>query len=183
MAAIGFFGYARLAYFAKPQHERLIYKEIRRHKVSRIVEIGIGSAHRAVDLVSVAQRYAGGQTVTYAGFDWFEERPAGSKPLPLIHAHRQLQLTGAKVRLAPGFPPATVPQVANSLQRTDLILISAAIDDASLDRTWFYIPRMCHPDTLVLREVAESDEQRRLEQIGHAELQRRAADREARTAA
>lgn len=183
MAAIGLLGYARLAYFAKPQHERRIYKEIRRRKVCRIVEIGIGSAHRAVDLVSTAQRYAGDATVSYTGFDWFEERQAGCQPLPLIHAHRQLQLTGAKVRLTPGFPPATVPQVANSLQRSDLILISAAVDDASLDRTWFYVPRMCHPGTLVLREIADNEDERRLEPISVGELERRAADRESRRAA
>ncbi|WP_425398094.1 hypothetical protein [Aeoliella sp.] len=183
MAAISWLGYARLAYFSKPKHERQLYRAVRQQKMHRIVEVGIGSAERAIDLVSTAQRYGGESPVTYTGLDWFEEREAPAAPLPLIHAHRQLQLTGARVRLVPGYPPATLPQIANTLQRTDLILISAAVDDASLDKAWFYFPRMCHPGTLVLREIHESPEVTRLEPIAVAELERRAAQREVRKAA
>lgn len=183
MAAIGWLGYARLAYFSKPQHERSLYKAIRKHKTCRIVEIGIGSAERAVHLISTAQRYQGQSPISYTGFDWFEERAATAAPLPLIHAHRQLQLTGARVRLVPGFPPATVPQLANSLQRTDLLLISAAVEDAALERTWFYLPRMCHPGTVVLREAGMNADELRYESIPLAELERRAAAREVRRAA
>lgn len=183
MAAISWLGYARLAHFSKPKHERQLYRAIKRQKMHRIVEVGIGSAERAINLVCTAQRFGGDATVSYTGLDWFEEREAPAAPLPLIHAHRQLQLTGARVRLVPGYPPATLPQIANTLQRTDLILISAAVDDASLDRAWFYFPRMCHSETLVLREVREGVEVTRYDQITVAELERRAAERESRRAA
>jgi hypothetical protein len=76
----------------------------------------------------------------------------------------------------------TLPQVANALQRTDLLLISAAVDDASLEKAWFYMPRMCTPTTMVLREVKNGSEHR-LEVIPVAELERRAAQRESRRAA
>ncbi|MGI9458060.1 MAG: hypothetical protein ACR2NU_15955, partial [Aeoliella sp.] len=123
-------------------------------------------------------------TVSYTGFDWFEERDLGAPPLPLIHAHRQLQLTAGRVRLVPGFPTATLPQIANSLQRTDLILISNQLNDAALDRAWFYLPRMCHSNTVVLREMATGDgEESSFEPISVAELQQRAAARESRRAA
>ena len=183
MAAIGLLGYARLAFLSQPKHERQLYKHIRKLRVQRIVEVGIGSSARAVDLVSTAQRYTQATAVSYTGLDWFEEREAGSEPLPLIHAHRQLQLTGARVRLVPGFPPATLPQLANSLQRTDLILISRQVNDSSLERTWFYLPRMCHHQTLVLREVAMDDGELHFKQITLAELDQRAADRDSRHAA
>lgn len=183
MAAIGWLGYAHLSYFSKPQHERALYRAIRKHKVRRIVEVGIGSAERAIRLIGTAQRYVREAPICYTGFDWFEEREATAAPLPLIHAHRQLQLTGARVRLVPGFPPATVPQLANSLQRTDLILIAAAVDEASLERTWFYVPRMCHPGTVVLREVRLGEQEWAYEPIAIAELERRAADRDLRRAA
>lgn len=183
MAAIGWLGYARLAHFSKPKHERQLYRAIKRHKMHRIVEVGIGSAERAIGLITTAQRFGGEGAVSYTGLDWFEEREAPAAPLPLIHAHRQLQLTGARIRLVPGYPPATLPQIANTLQRTDLILISAAVDDASLDRAWFYFPRMCHSETLVLREIRENQELSRYEPIAVAELERRAAQRESRKAA
>ncbi|QDU57413.1 hypothetical protein [Aeoliella mucimassa] len=182
MAAIGWFGYARLAYFSQPQHERMLYKQIRKQPPQRIVEVGIGSTERAVQLIRVAQRYRTDSPISYTGFDCFEERPAGAAPLPLIHAHRQLQLTGARVRLVPGFPAATLPQLANSLQRTDMMLISSDVDDASLEKAWFYMPRMCHEQTLVLRELRVSDEQSRFELISQAELQRRAEVRTKRAA-
>ncbi len=156
MAAIGPLKYAYLAYFSKPQPERQIYRQLKKLEARRIVEVGIGSIERAVQIVSVAQRFSAGNSITYTGFDWFEERAAGQAPLPLIHAHRQMQLCNAKARLVPGFPPATLPQIANSLQRTDLMLISHLVDDASLERTWFYMPRMCHPGTLILRERKDS---------------------------
>jgi hypothetical protein len=156
MAAIGPLKYAYLAYFSQPKSERIIYQQLKKLVATRIVEVGIGSIQRAVQIVAVAQRFAGGKAITYTGFDWFEERDAGQAPLPLIHAHRQMQLCGAKARLVPGYPPATLPQIANSLQRTDLMLISHLVDDAVLERTWFYMPRMCQPNTLILREQKDS---------------------------
>lgn len=152
MAAIGPLKYTFLAYFSKPKPERQIYQQLKKLQARRIVEVGIGSIERAVQMVCVAQRFAAGKSINYTGFDWFEERATGQAPLPLIHAHRQMQLCNAKARLVPGFPPATLPQIANSLQRTDLLLISHLVDDAALERTWFYMPRMCHPTTVVLRE-------------------------------
>ena len=180
MAGIGWWGYARLAYFSQPKHERSLYKQIRAQKTQRIVEVGIGSTERAVQLIRVAQRFQTEAPISYTGFDCFEERPAGSQPMPLIHAHRQLQLTGARVRLVPGFPAATLPQLANSLQRTDLLLISSMVDDASLEKAWFYMPRMCHPESIVLREVQLSDEEYGFEALSLAKLQQMADERECR---
>ncbi|MGI9457291.1 MAG: hypothetical protein ACR2NU_12075 [Aeoliella sp.] len=184
MAAIGPLKYAYLALFSKPKRERLLYKHLRSIRGRRIVEVGIGSIDRAVRLVSVAQRFHHDNEVSYTGLDWFEEREVGAAPMPLIHAHRQLQLTAARVRLVPGFPTATLPQIANSLQRTDLILISSQLNDAALDRVWFYLPRMCHSNTVVLRETLVSDgDESDFEQISIAELKRKAAVRDSRQAA
>lgn len=182
MSAVGLFKFVQLAWFSQPRAERLLYKEVRRVKPRRIVEIGMGTAQRAANLIQVAQRVCPHQAVSYTGLDWFEEREAGDAPLPLIHAHRQLQTTAARVRLVPGFPPATLPQVANSLQRSDLVVISAQIDDASLERAWFYVPRMCHASTLVLREQGFGDTQA-FAILTVAELQQLAESREARQAA
>jgi len=184
MAAVGPLRYAYLAFFSKPRTERALYQHLRRVRGRRIVEIGIGTIDRAVNLISVAQRNNAATTVSYTGFDWFEERETGTAPLPLIHAHRQLHLTSARVRLVPGFPAATLPQVANSLQRSDLILISSQLNDAALERAWFYLPRMCHANSLVLREFRDAEgTDSRFEAISVADLQIRASARETRLAA
>lgn len=174
--------YVQLAWLSKPKAERLLYKEVRRRKVTRIVEVGMGTAERAASLIGVAQRYSPQANISFTGIDWFEERDAGAPPLPLIHAHRKLQLTGARVRLVPGFPPATLPQFANSLQRSDLILISSRLDDAALEPLWFYLPRMCQEGTLVLRESGSGDAQA-FAAITAVELERRAAAKQSRLAA
>lgn len=184
MAAIGPVKFAYLAYFSKPKSERQIYQQVKKLQVRRIVEVGIGSIERAVRIVSVAQRFSGGAPITYTGFDWFEERSAGQAPLPLIHAHRQMQLCNAKARLVPGYPPATLPQIANSLQRTDLMLISHLVEDAALERTWFYMPRMCHPGTIVLRErQSGSTGETTFERLTLDDLERRSLVRRPRHAA
>jgi hypothetical protein len=184
MAAIGPLKYAYLAYFSQPKSQRVIYQQIKKLGVKRIVEVGIGSIERAVQMINVAQRFSSDKSITYTGFDWFEEREAGQSPLPLIHAHRQMQLCGAKARLVPGFPPATLPQIANSLQRTDLMLISHLVDDAALERTWFYMPRMCHPTTVILREQLEpSTGGVTFARLSLEDLQRRSLIRKSRKAA
>lgn len=184
MAAIGPVKFAYLAYFSKPKSERQIYQQVKKLQARRIVEVGIGSIERAVRIVSVAQRFSGGAQITYTGFDWFEERSAGQAPLPLIHAHRQMQLCNAKARLVPGYPPATLPQIANSLQRTDLMLISHLVEDAALERTWFYMPRMCHPGTIVLRErQSGSAGETTFERLTLDDLERRSLVRRPRHAA
>ena len=43
-----------------------------------------------------------------------------------------------------------ISRIANSHVRTDLIVISAGYDQAALDTSWFYFPRMLHSGSLVL---------------------------------
>jgi hypothetical protein len=115
-----------------------------------MLEVGIGSLPRAVNLIGVCQRYSPEAKISYAAVDWFEQRQATQPGLTLIQAHRTLNATGAKVRILPG-GPAAVEAVANSLPGTDLILISADYDDQLMAPAWFFFPRMCHEATRVLR--------------------------------
>ena len=157
MPAAGILKYAYLAYLAKPAVDRTLYRLIKREQVCRIVELGIGSLLRATNLIAVAQRFSPQAEIHYSAVDWFDMRPADFEPVKLIAAHRELKATGAKVRLLPGEPGRTVRDVANSLPKTDLILIHESVGDAALAPAWYYLPRMCHPRTNVLwaTELAE----------------------------
>jgi hypothetical protein len=42
--------------------------------------------------------------------------------------------------------------VANAHQNTDLILISSAVTADELQSAWFYVPRMLHNQSVILRE-------------------------------
>jgi hypothetical protein len=152
VAAANWFRYAYLAYASRPKNTRQLYRLIKRHRVRRIVEVGVSDLLVASSLIEVAQRFAGDQKVTYSGLDWFDARSPKTPRLTLKDAHRALHATGATVRLVPGAPAASLAAVANSHQNTDLILISAALTADELQSAWFYVPRMLHNQSVVLRE-------------------------------
>jgi hypothetical protein len=156
VAAVGWLKYVYLAGASQPKAERTLYRLVKRHKVCRIVEVGIGRIERSALLVEVAQRYARGQAVAYTGLDWFESRSKEMPALSLKEAHRRLQTTGASARLVPGPPARSLAAVANAHRGTGLLLISAAVADDDLATSWFYVPRMLTPQSVVLREARDA---------------------------
>ncbi|TWT87563.1 hypothetical protein Mal64_31050 [Pseudobythopirellula maris] len=153
----GVLRYARLAYFSKAPAERQLFRLIKQRSVRRFVEVGVGSLERSAKLLEFAASIAAEGEITYAGFDWFDERDTSLERLRLIDAHRQLRDTGASVRLTPGGPTAGLAALSNSLQDSDLILLSRHASDELLSSAWFFLPRMCHPGTIVLREPANAE--------------------------
>jgi hypothetical protein len=174
VAAANWFRYAYLAHFSRPKSVRQVYRLVKRQQFCRIVEIGVSDLARSVALVEVAQRYAAGKTVLFTGVDWFEARTAAMSPLSLKEAYRALHVTGAKVRLAPGAPGTSLAAAANAHQNTDLILISANVADNELESAWFYVPRMLHERSEVLRESRDSNGELTFSRIAASEIAERA---------
>ena len=127
MAAASWFRFAYLAYASRPKSIRQLYRLVKRQRIRRIVEVGVGDVGVSASLVEVAQRYAGEHKVMHSGLDWFDARPDHMPRLLLKEAYRLLHATGASVRLVPGAPAASLAGVANAHQNTDLILISSAV--------------------------------------------------------
>lgn len=151
MAVRGLFEYARRALFSAPTPEQQLLRSVKRHEVRRVVELGVDSLDGSSSMLAALVKRAGAEPVSYAGFDLFDERPPASEPLALIDAHRALAGCGARVRLSPGGPTAGVVAEANALADTDLLVVSSLATDAELEPVWFFLPRMCHAATLVLR--------------------------------
>lgn len=151
MAAAGFFKSALLRYFARPAHERVLYRAVRKHKIASIVELGMGRGVRAQRLIEMAQRHHPGE-VRYAGIDLFEARDASEAGITLKQAHCLLRATKAKALVVPGDPFSALARVANSLTGTQLLIIAADQDAAALERAWFYVPRMLASGALVFVE-------------------------------
>ena len=152
MAAANWFRYAYLAHFSRPKSVRQLFRLVKRHRVRNMVEVGISDVTRAASLVEASQRFAGNEKVKLTGLDWFDARPQNQTPLSLKEAYRVLHATGANVRLVPGAPGTSLTAVANAHQNTDLILISSAVTQDDLQAAWFYMPRMLHQRSLILRE-------------------------------
>jgi hypothetical protein len=122
--------------------------------------------------------------IRYTGVDRFEDRTAADGPgVTLKMAHRLLRATGARIRLVPGDLPDALARSANSLGDTDLVILSARHCRASLDRAWFYLPRLLHADSRVFLEEALPGGRMRVRPVEPAEIAERAAAAASRRAA
>ena len=160
MSAASRIKYAYYAYLAKPKSERKLYREIRRRRPQRIVELGLSSKQRSLRMLRVVARYAPGP-VEYTGIDLFEARGKDYEGLTLKQAHKLFKPMASKVRLLPGDPFSALAAASNTLVGTDLLIISVDQNLESLTKAWFYVPRMLTSTSLVLHEQPiESEEQK-----------------------
>jgi hypothetical protein len=141
-----------ISYFTQPAADRPIAKLIHSQRARKILQIGVGDGARALRLIQTAQREHPGERISFAGIDLFEARPAAERKLSLKEVHRKLSVTDAKIMLVPGDPYGALERVANALLGTELVLISADQRGESLDRAWFYVPRLLASDATVLVE-------------------------------
>ncbi|MEX0711258.1 MAG: hypothetical protein WD278_02845 [Pirellulales bacterium] len=162
-----------LSYFSKPAQFRPLYRLIRKRRVRKILEIGVGTLERTVRMIELA----GGRNgpASYTGIDLFELRSAAGRPgVPLKLAHRRLSRLAARARLIPGDPLTALARTANALGTFDLIVVSADQDPQSMSKAWFYLPRLIKDGTCVL--VEQSDPTGALQLLTVPEIERRAAD-------
>jgi hypothetical protein len=174
-----------LGYFSHPACDRVLYRAVRRLKIRRILEIGIGDLRRSLRMIRLAQRYRAPGDVRYIGIDLFEaacnagERPAA---ISLKQAYRQLRSTGARVHLIPGDAIHSLVRMANALPGNELVVVAAKDVVERMGDAWQYIPRMLAPTALVysrdmagkkplLRKLLPNE----LLSLGSAAAQRRAA--------
>jgi hypothetical protein len=151
VAAAGRLARLFLACLSKPAGERHLYRDIRRRRVCRIVALGL-SVRRAARMIAVAQSC--GPAVWYTAIDRFDLRQP--VPLPLKEAYRQLQASGARLRLVPGDPLTALSRVANDLLGTQLVVVSADQPGDLLEAAWFYVPRMLAAGARVCVEVRDA---------------------------
>ncbi|MCS7303565.1 MAG: hypothetical protein NZ602_00450 [Thermoguttaceae bacterium] len=142
-----------LAYLSYPAKDRVVYRLVRRHPSRNILEIGLGRGIRAQRLLQLLCEQLPADQLLYTGIDLFEARPPQFGPiLPLKQVYQNLRTTGARIRLYPGDPYSVLSHRANQLGPVDLLLIASPIDPKSMAKAWYYIPRLLHPDSLVLVE-------------------------------
>ena len=142
-----------LTHLSKPASDRALYRAIRGRAIARILHVGIGLGERALRMIEMARLHVPDEGIEYTGVDRFEDRDESDGPgLSLKAAHRMLKQTGARIHLLPGDPFAAVARAANSLARTDLVVISSRGKADWLERAWFYFPRMLHDRSLVYLE-------------------------------
>ena len=183
MAAASWLNYVYHAYLSNPKGDRILFRTVKRRKACRIVELGIGSLARSRRLIEIAQRNMGSRPVAYSGLDWFDTRPETLPMMRLKDAYRVLHTTGAETRLIPGDPAQSLLAVANEHVGTDILVISWDVEMESLASAWFYVPRMLHPNSVVLRQVETRDGKSAFERIAQESIEQWAGTDKSRRAA
>jgi hypothetical protein len=151
--------YLHLAYFSKPVAERTVYRTVRNIRAGNIVGIGIGSGHLARKMIQLASDFTPRPQVRFTGIDLFEMRTDTTGTLSLKQAHRFFAPLKARIQLVPGDPYSALARIANSVPDVDLVVIRSDQDPESLERAWFYLPRMLHANSVVLVEQMNVDGQ------------------------
>ncbi len=182
MSAASFLKFLYFCHLSHPVAERLIFRRMRKLKPAKILELGIGDASRARRLIEAALHFRPAAELRYAGVDLFEARPAAGAVagLKLKDAHVLFKQLGVRAQLIPGDPYAALSRSANALRDNDLVLISGDQDPKSLEQAWFYLPRMLHPKSVVLREGADAEGIRCWTEIPVDEIGRLAAEQQTR---
>jgi hypothetical protein len=156
-AAVAGLGRLRLLYLlhlSKPASDRLIYREIRRLQARKVVELGLGTGQRAVNIIDVLKEFHDARDIHYTAIDLFESRTAADGPsISLREAHCLLKPTGARVQLVPGNVGEALARIANGVTQVDALVISGNIVSEQLSQAWFYLPRMIHSGTQVFQET------------------------------
>ena len=125
-----------ISYFSKPQSNHPVYQAIRRHRMRKIVELGVGNGRRALRMIEVAKLASPRQDICYVGMDLFEGRTESDGPgLSLKAAYQFLRGVGARVQLVPGNPAESLAHAANSLGKVDLLIVPAELDSPSFGRS------------------------------------------------
>lgn len=165
-----------LLYFSQPASDRALYRAVRSRPIRSIVELGISLTSRTPRLLEIAAWRSASLPLRYTGIDLFESRPANQPALSLKQAFAGLQSPHIRIQLVPGDPATALRRTANSLVGTDLLIISADQDSASLAAAWTWMPRMLTASSLIFREEpAEKLGQTQWHRLTLADIQRLAA--------
>lgn len=122
-----------LLHLSKPASDRLVYREIRRMKARKVVELGLGTGQRAVQIIEVLKDFHNVRDIRYTGVDLFEARTAADGPgISLREAYCLLKATGARIQLVPGSVGEALSRIANGISQIDVLVISARIPPEQL---------------------------------------------------
>ena len=154
MGRIGIFKKLWLLRNSRSVGERPLVRSILDSRPKKILELGLGELNRTPQMLSLASQISD-SPIHYVGLDRFEARlPEDPAGVTLKEAHSCLQGFG-RVQLVPGSPDSSLARLCNHLGWFDLILVSAAIDQAMASRCWFFLQRLTRSHTVVLQESTE----------------------------
>ncbi len=130
------------------------------NRVKTILEIGVYTGRRAVELIKTAGIYYYPKDITYFGFDLFEEMSdeilkdqLSKKPDTMDAVRLRIEQTGAKVFLFKGFSEETLPQMISGKDNyppVGLVFIDGGHSIATISSDWENIRKLLSENTIVV---------------------------------
>ena len=143
--------------FKAPKRYHHLVDEIRKNKVTSILEVGTWSGDRAVEMIKVAHKYAPNKKIRYTGFDLFEDltdnlymSELSKKPPTKKKVEEKLLQTGASVELVQGNTVETLPKYVMSSSKFDFIYIDGGHNAETIQSDWQAVSELMHENSVVI---------------------------------
>ncbi len=134
----------------------LVYK----HKIKTIMEIGVYSGRRAMEMINTAKIRYSPEEITYLGFDLFEEmndeilkNQLSKRPDTLDSLQTKIGKTGATIHLFKGFSEETLPKVAaqkNRYPEIGLVFVDGGHAVETIMSDWKNVRKIITEKTIVV---------------------------------
>ena len=130
---------------------------IDRNHCRNIMEIGIWTGKRSLEMIERANRYNDAKDISFYGFDLFElltdklnKEEFSKKPPTMMEVKIRLEKTGANINLFKGFTRETLPRSVSGLPKMDLIFIDGGHKVETIQNDWKYASMLMHEKTEVI---------------------------------
>jgi hypothetical protein len=165
--------YRRLLRTTEPRRYVNLFQTIYQRRCRNLVEIGTWNGVHAEQMIRVAAVRGGARSVSYTGFDLFEDlteeqfrQEFSKRPPSYQEVLSRLQQTGAQVVLRRGNTRLTLPLAWQELQRADLVFVDGGHSIETISADWDAVSRAMGPHTTVLFDDYYPDRVPQLEGLG-----------------
>ncbi|MBY0539781.1 class I SAM-dependent methyltransferase [Patescibacteria group bacterium] len=136
---------------------RYLYKEIKRVRARRILEVGTWRGDRALSMIRTALHYTPPSEVEYYGFDLFEslndaqfKSEISKWPPSVDEVKRKLNATGVALQLYKGDTKETLPAALRALPKVDFVFIDGGHSIETIQNDWNCTSQLMHETTVVI---------------------------------
>lgn len=139
-----------LTRFSNPAANRDLYREFYRRKPTSLFVLGVDSSTLVQELADLMHEWHPTERLRLALLDPFDARPASAPKLTVRDTNARFADFPVRLTLHPGDPTFTLPRVANQLGMADVIVLSPSIDPEAFAPSWYFLPRLMHPASVLL---------------------------------
>ena len=153
------FARMNVKYAKKPRRYRRLLKAAATRRPKTILEIGVFTGKRGVEMLEAASLSDQTCNAHYVGFDLFDimdsellEKELSKQPDSIDVVRSRLEATGANVELVKGWTDQTMPQYAadNPDYKADLIFIDGGHSIETIQNDWDNVQTFLKDDSVII---------------------------------